>query len=196
MVNDWSSHMPKMIPTSNQNIFICVAAINTTRYSYSMPNILLLGDTKVGKTSLMYRICADTFSESYAMTIAKDYMAFNNHIIHDTSGADRFQQIAQVYYPYADGAIIVFDVTNKESFRRVTHWEQVLLQKLRQHIPILIIGNKIDLENTHTRQRNIMYVSCKEGDIDLHSFLDKLTTHKIPYAYMLDSEDVCPCCAF
>jgi small GTP-binding protein len=161
-----------------------------------MYNIILLGDPRVGKSSFMHRVCTDTFSSSYISTIAKDFQIYkSDYIIHDTSGSERFRAIAEVYYKYADGAIIIFDVTNESTFHSIEKWRARILDKVRQNIPIIVIGNKIDSPNNHKRQSKIEYISCKNGNIDIEAFLSSLTCNPEISRNIIDRR--CPsCCSF
>ena len=112
--------------------------------------ILLLGDTSVGKTSLILKYTDNYFSETSVSTIGvefKEHEIKNKKIklqIWDTSGQERFRSITETFYRGADGILFVFDVTNKESFENIKDW------LMDPHIVNLdakkiLVGNKIDL---------------------------------------------------
>ncbi len=127
-----------------------------------MVNILLLGDSKAGKSSLLYRLVEDKFSESYMATVGKSFGKFGNVVVHDTSGSDRFYDLNSVYYAHTDGAVIMYDVTT--DFESIEKWKVRLLDIVCQDIPILIIGNKIDLKVDYEKIDDVQYVSCKTGE--------------------------------
>jgi Ras-related protein Rab-1A len=67
--------------------------------------------------------------------------------IWDVSGQERFRSIVNLYYRDADGALIVFDTTDKQSFENVKQWLQELEDKAPKNIEIILVGNKIDLSD-------------------------------------------------
>ena len=115
--------------------------------------ILVIGDSSVGKTSLLLKYIDDYFSETQISTIGVEYkekvITLNNRKIGlqiwDTSGQERFRSITQNFYRGADGILFVFDVTNKESFDNIKMWlnEPQVVELNSQKI---LVGNKIDLE--------------------------------------------------
>ena len=131
-------------------------------YVNYMVNILLLGDSRVGKSSLLYRLTEDKFSESYISTVGKNVAVYKNVVIHDTAGNERFSELNKLYYTHADGAVIIYDVTN--GYETVDTWITRLLKVNRQEIPILIIGNKIDITSDYDEIDDVKYVSCKTGE--------------------------------
>ena len=116
--------------------------------------ILLIGDSSVGKTSLINRFINGEFTENFTSTIGMDYknkrIAVNNKQydleIIDTCGQERFHSLSESYYKRADGIIFVFDVTNESTFKNLkNHWLREI-DKI-ENLPYIIIGNKIDLKN-------------------------------------------------
>ncbi len=126
--------------------------------------VIVVGDAATGKTAVTMRWATGTFSESYRMTIGVDFAvkiveADGKKVklsVWDTAGQERFSHIRPMYFRGARGSIIVYDVTNKKSFENVGNW----LEEVKKHcdrIPLLLVGNKIDLED----QRE---VTTKEGE--------------------------------
>ena len=118
--------------------------------------ILTLGDTGVGKTSIIQKFVNDKFSQNMLSTIGVDFqskiiMIDNTKVklkIWDTTGQERFKTLTSQYYNGADGALLIFDVTNKESFKRINFWMNELNEKKKlNELGLLLIGNKIDLVN-------------------------------------------------
>ena len=118
--------------------------------------ILTLGDTGVGKTSIIQKFVNDKFSQNMLSTIGVDFqskiiMIDNTKVklkIWDTTGQERFKTLTSQYYNGADGALLIFDVTNKESFERINFWMNELNEKKKlNELRLLLIGNKIDLVN-------------------------------------------------
>ena len=118
--------------------------------------ILTLGDSGVGKTSIIQKFVNDKFSQNMLSTIGVDFqskiiMIDNTKVklkIWDTTGQERFKTLTSQYYNGADGALLIFDVTNKESFKRINFWMNELNEKKKlNELGLLLIGNKIDLVN-------------------------------------------------
>ncbi len=112
--------------------------------------IILLGDKFVGKTSIRKRFINETFSISYNPTIGADFdvKPFGNYELQiwDLAGHNTFQSIRDLYYKGTKGIILVYDITNLDSFRKLETWiEEIRLQEL--YSPILLVGNKSDLES-------------------------------------------------
>lgn len=92
--------------------------------------LLLIGDSGVGKSCLLLRFADDTYTQSYISTIGVDFKIRTLGIddktvklqIWDTAGQERFRTITSSYYRGAHGIIIVYDVTDRESFTNVRHW--------------------------------------------------------------------------
>ena len=121
-----------------------------------MIKLLLVGDSGVGKTSLLVQFTEEKFSENYITTIGID---FNTKIIPvgdkkvklliwDTAGQERFRTITTAYFRGAMGIILVYDITNRDSYNNITNWVRDIHEKSNeQHkISLVIVGNKADME--------------------------------------------------
>ena len=118
--------------------------------------ILLLGDMAVGKTCLINRYTNGVFKEEYISTVGFDYYTkqeeINNKTVQvklwDTAGQERFKTLTPSFLRNAEGVIIVFDVTSQDSFDNVKGWINSIKSNIGENvIPIIIVGNKIDMEN-------------------------------------------------
>ena len=118
--------------------------------------ILLLGDMAVGKTCLINRYTNGVFKEEYISTVGFDYYTkqeeINNKTVQvklwDPAGQERFKTLTPSFLRNAEGVIIVFDVTSQDSFDNVKGWINSIKSNLGEKIiPIIIVGNKIDMEN-------------------------------------------------
>ena len=123
---------------------------------YSMIfKMILIGDSGVGKTNILSRYINNTFSETTKSTVGVELGTkveeFNNTKIKvqiwDTAGQERYKSITKTYYKGAKGALIVYDITKKESFQNIDKWIQDLKEFGEEDASILIIGNKSDLED-------------------------------------------------
>lgn len=126
--------------------------------------VIVIGDPAVGKSSIVVRLADGEFPENYACTIGAD---FKLHTIEqdgkivrlqiwDTAGQERFKSITTSYYRGAKGAILVYDITDRESFDNVSRWSQDLDRLASANVPKVLIGNKCD----RTSDRQVTY---KEG---------------------------------
>ncbi|KAI5170515.1 Ras-related protein Rab-1A [Pancytospora epiphaga] len=115
--------------------------------------IILIGDSGVGKTSLMRRYTDNTYTKDGASTIGVDFKIKTVVVsgrrvklqIWDTAGQERFKAIVAHYYRGANGIMLVFDMLNSETFEHLKDWMAELGRRdVPQTTPIKIIGNKID----------------------------------------------------
>ncbi|XP_051981483.1 ras-related protein Rab-35-like [Xyrauchen texanus] len=113
--------------------------------------LLIIGDSGVGKSSLLLRFADNTFSGSYITTIGVDFKIRTLEIngekvklqIWDTAGQERFRTITSTYYRGTHGVIVVYDVTSAESFVNVKRWLHEINQNCDDVCRILV-GNKND----------------------------------------------------
>lgn len=121
--------------------------------------VSLIGNERVGKTSLILRYINNTFSEEYMTTLGADFVDKNytheeidllkgndsfNLVLWDMAGQSHFQDIASIYCEGSAGIIIVFDVTDKESFEALPKWIE-FVNKVAKDALRVIVGNKTDL---------------------------------------------------
>lgn len=114
--------------------------------------LVLIGDSGVGKSCLLLRFADDAFTESYISTIGVDFRFRTVKIdkktvklqIWDTAGQERFRTITSAYYRGADGIIMVYDVTSKESFDHVNDWLKEVNRYAAEGTSKLLVGNKSD----------------------------------------------------
>lgn len=126
----------------------------TDRYDV-LYKVVLVGDLGVGKTSILQRYKFGVFEENYKATIGVDFTVQTLKIdnktvklqIWDTSGQERFKAMIPKFYRDAHAALIVFDVTNTESFEGVGKWLQDVNYFSGLRTTSLLLGNKCDLIN-------------------------------------------------
>lgn len=115
--------------------------------------ILLLGDGAVGKTSLVHRFVEGVFNERYKATIGVDIFSKvvntpNGEVelqLWDLSGQQHFSAVRSKFYNKADGALLVFDLTNKKTFENLGSWLTETKNGVGNEIPMFVLGNKMDL---------------------------------------------------
>ena len=118
-------------------------------------SLILVGESTVGKTSIMRSFIGEEFSESSLSSIGIEVYTKNIQIneevcsikIWDTCGQERLRALSANYYRKADGVILVYDTTSIDSFNNLDYWLKSIKFYCKRDIPIIIIGNKIDLEN-------------------------------------------------
>jgi len=116
--------------------------------------VVLLGEGSVGKTSLLVRYCQNQFNENHNVTVQASFQTKRlnldgnrvNLSIWDTAGQERFHALGPIYYRDANGALLVYDITDNDSFVRVQNWVKELRKMLGNEIVLAIAGNKMDLE--------------------------------------------------
>ena len=118
--------------------------------------LIMVGESGVGKTSLIRRYTNNIFNTNHLETIGIEFFnkeeRINDQIIQiklwDTAGQEIFHSLTKNFYRKADGIIIVYDITNKESFERIQDWVKSVYDNTDTYkeIQMIIVGNKIDLE--------------------------------------------------
>lgn len=149
--------------------------------------ILLIGDTSVGKTSLLMKYTENKFSDSHITTIGvecadKKIIIKGKNVtlqIWDTSGQERYKAITKNFYQNANGIIFVFDITNEKSFENLKDW----LDDSNQYAKVfkkIIVGNKIDLEDNRVINKErmerfeIQDIKCFEASAKNGTNVDKI----------------------
>eukprot|EP00477_Mikrocytos_mackini_P001274 GAHX01001362.1.p1 GENE.GAHX01001362.1~~GAHX01001362.1.p1 ORF type:complete len:218 (-),score=39.58 GAHX01001362.1:38-649(-) len=128
--------------------------------------VVLVGDSSVGKSSILNRYAKNDYKEDYKTTIGVDFeimdkviKGYKSHIqIWDTAGQERFRSIASSHYRGSSVIIIVYDITNKSSFQNIENWRKEIDKYVSaDNYQLLIVGNKKDLEN----DRKVEYEEAK-----------------------------------
>ena len=137
--------------------------------------ILIIGDSLVGKTCLIQRYANGIFKEDYIGTVGLDFYTkqemINNLTVSiklwDTVGQERFKALTASFFRNADGVVLAYDVTDSESFDNLKFWINSIKTNLFEKnifIPIIIIGNKIDLEDMRDISKDIANKFAKENN--------------------------------
>lgn len=127
--------------------------------------LVLLGESSVGKSSLVLRFVKGQFHEFQESTIGAAFLTQTVQIddttvkfeIWDTAGQERYHSLAPMYYRGAQAAIVVYDITNKETFQKAQTWIKELQRQASPNIVIALAGNKLDLAG----KRAVSYEEAK-----------------------------------
>lgn len=141
--------------------------------------VIILGDSGVGKTSLMNQYVNKKFSNQYKATIGADFLTKEVYVedrnvtmqIWDTAGQERFQSLGVAFYRGADCCVLVFDVNNIKSFETLDSWrDEFLIQASPRdpdNFPFVVLGNKIDYDESKraVQQKKAMAWCQSKGNI-------------------------------
>ena len=154
----------------------------------------MIGDSGVGKSCILLRFADDKFNENFYATIGVDFRFKNVMVddksvklqIWDTAGQERFKTITSAYYRGADGIIIVYDITDRNSFAHIKDWLDDVNKYTDDNPLKIIVGNKIDLikdkqinnndMKTMTAQTGIEIIECSAKDsIKINDLMEIMT---------------------
>ena len=145
---------------------------------------MIIGESKIGKTSIISRYCNNKFiGGAYLSTIGIDFqiknLVINNKKIRlqiwDTAGQERYRNIAKNYFQSSDGFVIVYDISNLETFEKLDYWIEQIKTNSQENIKMILFGNKCDIIDDRQVQKeegenyainkNIKFfeVSAKDG---------------------------------
>ena len=117
--------------------------------------IIIIGNQSVGKTNIVTRYVKGEFSEDYMITIGMDFLTCNLKSddkifklrLWDTAGSEKFRSITKGYYSNTCCALIVYDITNQNSFDSVKQWIEDVKNYTDKDTHLVLVGNKIDLKD-------------------------------------------------
>ena len=138
--------------------------------------IMIIGESLVGKTALITRYTNNSFSGSYLTTVGIDFQTkiinINDKAIKvelwDTAGQERFRNIAKNYFQSSDGFLIVYDITNKSSFEKLSFWNEQVNLNAPEKTKYIIVGNKKDLEEKREVQTEVGENFAKENNVKFY----------------------------
>ena len=128
--------------------------------------LITLGNSSVGKTCFIIRYIRKIFTDNYFSTIGFDHYSKKinlpsgeiiNLSFHDTAGQERYRSLAPNFIKIADGILLMYDITDDTSFKEISNWIESVNEAKGKDFPILLIGNKVDLEEKRK-------VSKEEGE--------------------------------
>ena len=142
-----------------------MTAGNMVNFDYLLKYIII-GDAAVGKSNLLLRYVHGQFKPEYQLTIGVEFGAKNIEIdskifriqIWDTAGQENFRSITRAYYKNSVCALVVYDISSRDSFNNVTSWIEDCRNQSPKTIFIVLVGNKCDLED----KRQVTYEEGKD----------------------------------
>jgi len=129
--------------------------------------LVVLGESGVGKTSLLVRYVQNNFSIATKSTIGSDFLSKDIEVdgkpitmqIWDTAGQERFQGLGTSFYRGADGVVFVFDVTRRNTFEELAGWQKAFLIQIGKEgngdFPMIVLANKVDAENRQVTKSEV-----------------------------------------
>ncbi|KAF3854542.1 hypothetical protein F7725_022597, partial [Dissostichus mawsoni] len=125
--------------------------------------IILVGNSSVGKTSLLRRFCDDSFHPGTSATVGIDYsvktiIVDNSQValqLWDTAGQERYRSITKQFFRKADGVVVMYDITAVQSFTAVRQWLTNVKEGAGEDIPIMLLANKTDKEIERQVQKGV-----------------------------------------
>lgn len=132
--------------------------------------LVFLGEHSVGKTSLITRFMYDSFDTGYQATIGIDFLSKTIYLkdrtmrfqLWDTAGQERFRSLIPSYIRDSSVAIVVYDITNKVSFDQTTKWIHDVRKERGNNVIIMLVGNKVDLDNLREVSIDLALEKAKE----------------------------------
>ncbi|GAA5829758.1 hypothetical protein JCM5353_002221 [Sporobolomyces roseus] len=145
--------------------------------------LVFLGEQSVGKTSLITRFMYDTFDNTYQATIGIDFLSKTMYLedrtvrlqLWDTAGQERFRSLIPSYIRDSSVAVVVYDITNRQSFMNTSKWVDDVRSERGNDVIIVLVGNKTDLNDkrqvtteeaeSKSKELNVMFIetSAKAG---------------------------------
>ena len=157
--------------------------------------LITVGESCVGKTSLLYKYSQGLFTPEHLATVGVEYFVKDEIIdgkkikvkIWDTAGQEQFKAITKNYYRNSDGVIIVYDVTDRQTFEKVQEWVKSIGEYTdrEKNIQKVIVANKVDLPRKVTKEEgkqladkyNIPFFEASaKNDIGIKEFMNRIVT--------------------
>jgi small GTP-binding protein len=172
--------------------------------------LVILGDTAVGKSCVVLRYVRDEFCEFQESTIGAAFLSHTAKLdsesvkleIWDTAGQERYRSLAPMYYRGSAAAVIVYDITNRESFSGAKSWVKELERRAGTDIVIALAGNKSDMQSkrniefeevsAYAQENNLLHfeISAKTG-ANIKELFTEIAT-KIPKTSLPETHHAFP----
>ena len=132
------------------------------KFDYSL-KVVVVGDGSVGKTCLLIKYVRDSFEENHTPTLGVEFLSkiitTEKHRIQlqlwDTAGQELFRSVTRGYYRGSAGALLLFDLTNLDSFEHITQWLKDIKDLARPDVATLLLGNKLDIVEEEPEKRKV-----------------------------------------
>ena len=136
--------------------------------------LILIGDSDVGKSTILLNYTENYFSEKLLATIGLENKVKTINIrglntklqIWDTAGQEKFHSLTKGFFRNTDGILLIFDLTNKESFNNIKTWIEEVEDNSDSKTKKLLVGNKIDMKDNIVVSNNEIYNLCKKKKIN------------------------------
>lgn len=159
--------------------------------------LLLIGDSGVGKTCILFRFSDDAFNTTFISTIGIDFKIKTIELrgkkiklqIWDTAGQERFHTITTSYYRGAMGIMLVYDITNAKSFDNIAKWLRNIQEHANEDVEKMILANKCDMEEKRVISKERGESIARENGIRFLETSAK-TNVNIEKAFMELSENI------
>ena len=154
--------------------------------------IVILGDGGVGKTAIIQNLLGQRFTKNYLLTIGCDITTYKQDHegqilklqLWDLAGQQRFDVVRNLYYGGARAAILVFDLTRTDSFLNLDKWKEELFLHVGRKIPILVLGNKSDLDSSQFVDTDPVFSFVQSID---NLYEQEFKTDKLKVSYLVTS---------
>ncbi|KAL1790146.1 EF-hand calcium-binding domain-containing protein 4B isoform X1 [Sigmodon hispidus] len=167
----------ELVPTSPRGQPVGKEALYKEESNPSTPDrlfkIVFVGDSAVGKTSFLRRLCEARFSPGMAATVGIDYRVKTVTVdnaqvalqLWDTAGQERYRCVTQQFFRKADGVVVMYDLTSKQSFLSIRQWLSSVEEAVGDRIPVLLLGNKLDNEKEREVPQGLGEQLAKENNL-------------------------------
>ena len=140
--------------------------------------VILIGDSKVGKTNILSRLVNNEFNEKHIPSLSLEYynhsIKINNYIIRmqiwDTAGQEKTNSLISNYYRSAEVAIFVYSINNSKSYNSIQEWYRELINESNEdnnNVKKVLLGNKLDLKNERQVEKDIADKFAKENGFEV-----------------------------
>jgi small GTP-binding protein len=171
--------------------------MDNSAFKRNEAKILLVGDSSVGKSSIMMRFIDNFFNESMTTTVGADFKSKRvkvddtelKLIIWDTAGQEKYRSLAQNFYKNALGVFIVFDITNRATFTNIEGWVKQVQKNTGEEVIKWLLGNKADLESERQVSKEEIDETCRKLSLQYLEVSAKSGTN-INTSFMNISKDI------